>query len=244
MVPAAGRPGEVTAAHPHLRVERSPRGYRCLLLDRPARHNAVGPDLARALRDAFAAEPADVVLLASADPRVFCSGADLALSDAERAEVSGLFYDCLEIMITRPGPVIAAVGGPAVAGGAQLVVAADLRVAGPAARFRWTGPPGLDLAVGAWVLPDLVGRGRATELAMTGRWVGAAEALATGLVNRVEDEPLPAAADLAADLAGRAPGSLARVKMITAAGGLLDRLHAESEANRAAWDRALGTGPP
>ena len=129
------------------------------------------------------------------------------------------------------------------AGGAQLATAADLRIAGPAARFRWIGPPGRDLAVGAWVLPDLVGRGRAAELAMTGRWVDAAEALALGLVNRVEPKPMPAAEELAAELAAGGAGSLARIKMITATGGLLDRLHAEQRANQEAWAHALATDP-
>jgi enoyl-CoA hydratase/carnithine racemase len=168
----------------------------------------------------------------------------MTISETERAEVSGLLYECLEIMITRPAPVIAAVGGPAVAGGAQLATAADLRIAGPAARFRWIGPPGRDLAVGAWVLPDLVGRGRAAELAMTGRWVDAAEALALGLVNRVEPEPLPSAEELAAELAAGGAGSLARIKMITATGGLLDRLHAERRANQEAWAQALAARRP
>src|SRR5260370_34641559 len=104
-------------------------------------------------------------------------------------------------MTPRPGPVMAAVGGPAVAGGAQLATAADLRIAGPAARFRWIGPPGRDLAVGAWVLPDLGGRGRASELAMTGRWLDAAEALALGLVHPVEAEPPRGAAGPAGALA-------------------------------------------
>jgi len=228
--------------HPCLRVEHSPHGFRRLLLACPQRHNPLDVNLARALRDAFAEDPGEPAVLGSTGSRVFCAGADLSISQAERAQVSALLYECLEIMITRPGPVVAAVGGPAVAGGAQLATAADLRIAGSAARFRWIGPPGLDLAVGAWVLPDLVGRGRAAELAMTGRWVGAAEALALGLVNRVEADPLRAAEELAVLAAGSA-GSVARVKMITAAGGLLDRLHAEQQANRAAWAQALGGGP-
>jgi enoyl-CoA hydratase len=228
--------------HPSLRAERSPDGVRRLLLASPQRHNPLTPGLARALLDAFAADPAEPVVLGSADPAMFCAGADMTIG-AERAEVSALVYECLEIMITRPGPVIAAVGGPAVAGGAQLAAAADLRIAGPAARFRWIGPPGLDLAVGAWVLPDLVGRGRAAELAMTGRWVDAAEALTLGLVNRVEPAPLPAAEQLATALAAGSAGSLARIKMIMAAGGLLNRLHAEQEANRAAWAEALAADP-
>jgi enoyl-CoA hydratase/carnithine racemase len=230
--------------HPGLRAERSPDGFRRLLLAAPRRHNPLTPGLARALCDAFAENPAEPVVLGSTDPAVFCAGADMTIGEAERAQVSALLYDCLEIMITRPGPVVAAVGGPAVAGGAQLAAAADLRIAGPAARFRWIGPPGRDLAVGAWVLPDLVGRGRAAELAMTGRWVDAAEALTLGLVNRVEPEPLAAAEQLAATLAAGSPGSLAGIKMImTADGGLRDRLRAEAEANRAAWAQALATDP-
>jgi enoyl-CoA hydratase/carnithine racemase len=231
------------AAHPHLLVDRGPHGIRRILLARPERHNALTVELARALRDAFAEVPEDPVVLGSADPRVFCSGADMTISDAARAEVSAQLYECLKTMITRPGPVLAAVGGPAVAGGAQLATAADLRIAGPAARFRWVGPPGRGLAVGAWILPELVGRGRALELAFTGRWVNAAEAHALGLVNRVEAEPLSAAVELAADLAAHDAGSLARVKQIAAANGLLGRLRAEHEANQAAWAAALAAGP-
>ena len=229
--------------HPRLRAERSQHGFRRLLLSCPERHNPLDAALARALRDAFAEDRGDVVVLGSTGQNVFCAGADMTISETERAEVSGLLYECLEIMITRPGPVIAAVAGPAVAGGAQLATAADLRVAGPAARFRWIGPPGRDLAVGAWVLPDLVGRGRAAELAMTGRWVDAREALGLGLVNQVKPEPLPVAEQLAADLAGRSAGSLARVKVIAATGGLLDRLHAERRANQEAWAKALAADP-
>ena len=229
--------------HPCLRSERSPGGFRRLLLACPERHNALNADLARALRDAFAENPAEPVVLGSTGAQVFCSGADLAVGEAERAEVSALLYECLEIMITRPGPVIAAVDGPAVAGGAQLATAADLRIAGLAARLRWIGPPGRGLAVGAWVLPDLVGRGRAAELAMTGRWLDATEALALGLVNQVTDEPLRAAGELAAELAAGSAGSMARIKMITATGGLLDRLHAERRANQEAWAKALAAPP-
>jgi len=225
--------------HPRLRAERSPRGFRRLLLTSPERHNPLDAALARALLDAFAEDRGELVVLGSTGRDVFCAGADMTIGEVERAEVSGLLYECLEVMITRPGPVIAAVGGPAVAGGAQLAMAADLRIAGPAARFRWIGPPGRDLAVGAWVLPDLIGRGRAAELAMTGRWVDAAEALKLGLVNRVEPEPLPVAEELAAELAAGGAGSLARIKMITATGGLLDRLHAEQRANQEAWAKAL-----
>jgi enoyl-CoA hydratase/carnithine racemase len=85
------------------------------------------------------------------------------------------------------------------------------------------------------VLTDLVGRGTAMELALTGRWVQASEALAMGLVNRVEDDPGQAAAGIAAELAAQDPEVSAKVKSVAAAGGLLDRLRAERQANRSAW---------
>jgi enoyl-CoA hydratase/carnithine racemase len=228
-------------APPHLRVEHTPAGYRRLLLSRPERRNALDLGLARALRDALEQDETAPVVLGSTDPRMFCAGADLNVPDADRATVSDLLYQCYEIVITRPGPVIAVVSGPAVGGGAQLAAAADLRIAGPTARLRWIGPAGHGLAVGAWVLTDLVGRGTAMELALTGRWVGAAEALAMGLVNRVEDDPGQVAAGIAADLAAQGSAASARVKNVTAAGGLLDRLRAERQANRAAWTQVIAS---
>ena len=242
----SGRPraAEPRAPHPRLRVERSPAGYRLLLLSRPRQHNALDEELASALRDAIAEDPSEPMVLGSTDPRAFCAGADLIIPDAERARVSDLFYECCEILITRPGPVVAAVSGPAVGGGAQLASAADVRIAGPAARLRWAGPPGMNLAVGAWILPDLVGRVRALDLIMTARWVDATEALSLGLVSEVVAEPLTAAAALAGDLAGRGPGPLAMAKGIMAAGGPLDRLRAEHQANRSAWAQVLATSPP
>ena len=126
---------------------------------------------------------------------------------------------------------------------ASPAAASDLRIVGPAARLRWTGPPGLDLAVGAWLLPDLVGRAAAMDLVLTGRWVEAAEALALGLVNRVCDDPEPVAAQIAADLAERGARAGAGVKSVMAAGGLLDRLRAERSANRSAWARVQSVPP-
>jgi enoyl-CoA hydratase/carnithine racemase len=225
--------------HPFIVAEPVPAGgYLSVRLSRPDRRNALDPAMTAALLDCLAAEPDRTVLLGSSEPGAFCAGADLSLPDAGRAAVADLLYRCCEIMITRPGPVLAVLSGPAVGGGALLAAASDLRIAGPAARLRWTGPPGAGLAVGAWVLPDLVGRGAALDLTLTGRWVGAAEALALGLVNRVEADPEPVAADLAATLAAADPAAAGRVKLITAAGGLLDRLRAERRANAAAWAAA------
>jgi enoyl-CoA hydratase/carnithine racemase len=228
-------------SHPHLLVEHDPAGYRWLRLARPQRRNALDVSLTAAIRDALAAEPSVPVLLGSADPGMFCAGADLTISDAERALVSDLIYDCCATIITRPGPVIAVLSGAAVGGGAQLAAASDLRIASPAARLRFTGPPGLNLTVGAWLLPDLVGRGPAMDLVLTGRWLEAAEALALGLVNRVSPEPDVLAGEIAADIARR--GVAAGIKAVMAAGGLLDRLQAERAANRLAWAQLTGPFP-
>jgi enoyl-CoA hydratase/carnithine racemase len=216
-------------AHPHLLVEHSPAGYTWLRLSRPKRRNALDADLARALRDELAADPARTMLLGSGENGVFCAGADLTVSAAERAVVSDLIYACCEIIITRPGPVIAVVTGAAVGGGALLAAAADLRIAAPAARLRWTGPPEVDLVVGAWLLPSLVWRGVAMDLVLTGRWVSSTEALALGLVSRLVEEPEPIAEEIAAELR---PGPAVKQVM---AGDLLQRLNAERQANRAAW---------
>ena len=218
--------------------EPGPAGYLRVRLARPDRRNALDAGMTRALLDVVRADPAVPVLLESTDPAAFCAGADLSVPDRERAEVSDLLYQCYEAMVTRPGPVIAVVEGPAVGGGAQLAGAADLRIAGPRGRFRWSGPPGRDLAVGAWLLPDLIGRGAALELTLTGRWVEAAEAQQLGLVNLVVDEPRKVAAKLARGLLSRGAGAAGNVKLIASAGGLLERLRAEREANRAAWGGA------
>ena len=74
-------------------------------------------------------------------------------------------------MLASPVIIIASIHGAAVGAGAQLAVASDLRIGSPPARFRFAGP-GHGLAVGAWGLPSLVGRGRAAEICLSMRWVG------------------------------------------------------------------------
>ena len=226
-------------SHPHVVVERSAAGHLRVLLARPDRRNALDAGMVQALLDAVSGEPSVPVVLGSTDPRVFCSGADLTLPAADAAAVSDLLYQCYEVLITRPGPVIAVIAGPAVGGGAQLAAAADLRVAGPLARLRWTGPPNLGLAVGGWVLPSLVGRGPAAELALTGRWIEAAEAHARGLVNWLDEEPARLADEVAESLLARGADQLERIKMIISSGDLLGRLHAERAANQAVWQQVL-----
>src|SRR5260370_24047692 len=137
-IPYFKRFGSAFMPHPQLLVEDHPAGYRWLRLDRPERRNALDPGLMAAVRDALAAEPGILAVLGSTDPQVFSAGADLTISDAERAVVSDLVYDCCQTIVTRPGPVIAVITGAAVGRGAPPAAAAGFRVARPGAR-----PPGV-----------------------------------------------------------------------------------------------------
>ena len=165
-----------------------------IVIDRPARRNAVDPATAQALRDAFDAFEADeeaaVAVLTGAGGH-FCAGFDLnALAEG------GVDHDPLGEGPMGPTrrllakPVLAAVEGYAVAGGMELALWCDMRIASESATFgifcrRW----GVPLIDGGTVrLPRIVGQGRALDLILTGRPVGAEEALAIGLANRVVPE--------------------------------------------------------
>jgi enoyl-CoA hydratase len=163
-----------------------------VILDRRAARNAVDPATAAALTAAFAAFDADdaarVGVFCGANG-TFCAGFDLEVAAApERApaKAEGLGpMGPTRMHLTKP--VIAAVSGYAVAGGLELALWCDLRVVEEDAIFgvfcrRW-GVPLLD--GGTVRLPRLIGHGRALDLILTGRPVGAAEALAMGLANRV-----------------------------------------------------------
>jgi enoyl-CoA hydratase len=219
--------------------DRPARDVLRLRLNRPDRLNAINTALVEALNAAFDRVDARAVVLGSSTPQAFCSGADLDLEDARRAEVSDLLYELYEKMVRLPVPIVVAIDGHAVGAGVQLAVAGDLRLAGPQAQLRVAGP-GHGLAVAAWGLPSLVGRGRALDLCLTMRTVGAEEALAMGLVDRVEEDPVAAAVDLASDLARLDPEAVGRVKrVVTEASGYLDALREERSGNRAAWSGSV-----
>ncbi len=216
-------------------TDRPEDGVLRLRLNRPDRLNAVDMPLVTALLEGFDAPQARAVVLDSTSPQAFCAGADLDIEDAERADVSDRLYELYEKMVTLPLPIVVAVEGHAVGAGVQLAVAGDVRVAGPGAKLRVAGP-GHGLAVGAWGLPSLVGRGRALDLCLTMRAVGAQEALSMGLVDRVEAEPGRVAIDLAARLAALDTAAVGRVKrLVSREGGLLGRLREERSGNRSAW---------
>ena len=222
-----------------LLTDRPAKDVLRLRLNRPDRRNAVNMPLVRALNAALDRLDARAVILGSSSPQAFCSGADLDLEDAERAEVSDLLYELYEKMVRLPIPIVVAIDGHAVGAGIQLAVAGDLRVAGPRAKLRVAGP-GHGLAVAAWGLPSLVGRGRALNLCLTMRVVGAEQALAMGLVDHLEEDPESAAVDLAAELARLDPAAVSRVKRVVAeASGCLAALREERSGNRAAWSGSV-----
>jgi enoyl-CoA hydratase len=181
-------------------------------IDRPECRNAIDIETARALYDAFKRfdrDPAaDVAVLTGADG-AFSSGADLkalAEGDIKPIDRNGDYAPLGPTRLKLGKPVIAAVEGPAVAGGMELALWCDLRIAARSAVFgvfnRRFGVPLVDL--GTIRLPRIVGHGRALELILTGRAVGAEEALRIGLVNEVTEdgEALARALELARTLCG------------------------------------------
>jgi enoyl-CoA hydratase/carnithine racemase len=153
--------------------------------------------------------------------------------------VSDLLYALYVTMLDSPAPIIATLDGPAVGGGAQLALACDIRIGGSRASLRFVGP-GHGLAVGAWGLPALVGRGRAVELCLSMRTVGADEALAIGLLDRVEPDPFEAALRLAGEIAMLDAAAVARVKSVArTASGVLAALEEERTGNRESWSGSV-----
>jgi enoyl-CoA hydratase len=192
-----------------VRAERS-GPVTTVFLNRPARRNAVDGPTAAALAAAFRAFEADpdaAVAVLHGEGGVFCSGADLTAIGTERG--NRVAPDGEGPMgptrLRLSKPVIAAVSGYAVAGGLELALWCDLRVADETAVFgvfcrRW----GVPLIDGGTVrLPRLIGTSRAMDMILTGRAVDAPEAAAIGLANRVvpAGQALAAAQELAAQLA-------------------------------------------
>ena len=174
-------------------------------IDRPERRNAIDGPTAAALLEAYegfvADDDARVMVLTGAGGDAFCAGADLKAIDTLRPDAPGGPLGFTRLL--SPKPAIAAVRGWAVAGGFELALWCDLRIAAPDARFgflerRW----GVPLVDGGTVrLPRVVGQGRALELILTGRVVEAEEAERIGLVNAVADDPVAHALALAEQLA-------------------------------------------
>lgn len=186
-----------------VRVSTAPNGITTIAINRQHRRNAVNPPTARKLRDAFLAfeeDSSQKVCIFHSIHGMFCAGADLhevaqrKPNDGEAGSLQSVHGRNLAPMgpsrMQIKKPVIAAVAGYAVAGGLELSLLADMRVVEEDAVFgvfcrRW----GVPLIDGGTVrLQAIVGLGRAMEMILTGRPVGAQEALSMGLANRVVEK--------------------------------------------------------
>jgi len=208
-------------SEPHsVLTSTTPSGITTITINRPDRRNAVDASTARKLYaafQAFEADPKQKICVFHGAAGTFCAGADLhALAKLDdQAELS---VNSIPSPVTRPNsqgpmgpsrmqlskPVICAIAGYAVAGGLELSLLADMRIAEEDAVFgvfcrRW----GVPLIDGGTVrLQAIVGLGRALDMILTGRPVDAKEALAMGLANRVvpKGQSLAAAVELAEQL--------------------------------------------
>src|SRR3954463_11754228 len=184
---------------PKIRYERAGAAA-VVTIDRPERRNAVDPETASLLLDGFrrfeADDEARVMVLTGAGPEAFCAGADLKAiaeagpdvpPDAIEAVTSRAEGPMGFTRLTPSKPTIAAISGWCLAGGLELALWCDLRIATETARLGFTerrfGVPLID--GGTQRLPLVVGMGRALEMILTGRVLDAAEALNWGLLNEV-----------------------------------------------------------
>ena len=197
-----------------IRVEHPASGITHLLLAAPERRNPIDHAVLDALEDALFGDAGAVVLSAVPGP-AFSAGGDLRLAPAELERVSDRIYALCRRLSESATVFVAAANGEAVGGGAHLYLAADLRVAGPALRFR-PALPDRGLAAGMWLLPSTVGRGRALDLLLTGRALDSAEALAWGIADRLADDATAAALELAQRVAAMPERHRARVKRAVA----------------------------
>lgn len=216
-----------------LLVQRDEQGIVTLTLNRVSRHNALGCDLVRMLRETLASiredRSARVVILTGAGERSFCAGADLKERAQMPPEEVGPFVSSLRTMMDEvaslPQPVIAGINGFALGGGCELALACDLRVMAEGATI---GLPETHLGIipgagGTQRLPRLLGPALAKELIFTGRRIKPEEAERLGLVNRVAaaGSLMEVCRELAAPILTAAPIALEQAKIAVDRG--LDR---------------------
>jgi enoyl-CoA hydratase len=199
-------------------------GAAIVTVDRPEAMNALDLEHLEALRDRLAELAADaearVVVLTGAGEKAFVAGADIKYMqglDVLGARRWGeLGHECGNLLETMPKPTVAALNGFALGGGCELALACDLRLASTNARL---GQPEINLGVlpgwgGSLRLARATSLGFAKELVLTGRQVGAEEALQRGLVNAVHEpaELREKTLELCRTLAAKSPLALAYAK--------------------------------
>ena len=196
-------------------------GVATVTFDRPDRLNALTLDVYADLRDLFVElEHRDdvAVVVVRGEGRGFCSGGDVGdiigrlLDGGDQRDVlefTRMTGAVVQRMRECPKPIIAALNGVAAGAGAVIALASDFRLLARSASFRFlfssVGLAGADMGC-AWLLPRIVGAGRATEILMLGDKVTADDALSYGLANRVVDNECPGRRDRGAGPpAGRRP---------------------------------------
>jgi len=201
---------------PHALIER--RGHVLIVtMNRPAARNALTAPMMALMRQAWDATDSDpgirVCVLTGAGG-AFCAGADLKAmtSDHPGSRLGDLDLSVIEPLLKGrrlTKPLIAAVEGPAIAGGTEILQACDIRVAGQSARFgiseaRWGLFP---LGGSAVRLPRQIPYTMAADLLLTGRHISAAEALSIGLIGHVvpDGQALSKALEIAAWIAANGP---------------------------------------
>ncbi|HVM79314.1 MAG TPA: enoyl-CoA hydratase-related protein [Stellaceae bacterium] len=212
-------------AYATIRTERPSPHILQVTLNRPEVANSFNTQMGRDLLDLWTrliAEPGDVrcAVLTGAGGRVFCAGGDLkernGMTDAQWVAQHEIFERQYWALLDCPMPVIAAVNGPAFAGGLELMLACDFAYAVKTARFALTEVtlgimPG---AGGTQMLPRAVGERRAKEIILTGKPFSAEDALAWGIVNKLceAEALLPEALATAERIASNAPLSVRQAK--------------------------------
>jgi enoyl-CoA hydratase/carnithine racemase len=239
------------------RYEMNPAtGVATITLNRPDRLNALTFEVYAELRDAFAAldtEPGVRAVVITGAGRAFCSGGDVediigALFARDRRGLRDFTRMTCDVVLNIRRcrrPVIAALNGTVAGAGAVIATACDLRIAAESAKiaylFTRVGLSGADMGV-AWLLPRIVGLGRATELLLTGDFIDAETALRIGLYQRVvpQDRVLAEATALAERLAKGPAEALGVTKQALdeeAALGFGEALAYEAEAQAALMER-------
>jgi enoyl-CoA hydratase/3-hydroxyacyl-CoA dehydrogenase len=209
-------------------------------LDRPPA-NSIAPEVVEALERVWDAITKDgqtrAVVFASANPMLFCAGADIkaftTMDASGGQELLDRMHGLLRRMETSSVVTIAAVNALALGGGNELAMACDVRIAAESATF---GQPEINLGIipgfgGTQRLPRLIGAARALELNLIGDPIDAAEAYELGLAHRVvpDHELLDAALAWARRLSEQAPLAIEQIKRVSAAGDLDRGIEAEKQ---------------
>jgi enoyl-CoA hydratase len=199
-------------------------GTAVVTINRPKALNALNEQTLRELQRAFDSlsenEAVQVIIITGAGEKAFVAGADIAamqpLTALQAREFAKLGHELMRTIEAGTKPVIAAVNGFALGGGCELALSCDIRLASDNARF---GQPEVNLGVipgfgGTQRLARLIGKGLAMEMILTGDMVKAAEALRTGLANKVvaQAELLDTAKEMAAKISSKGPLSVKLAK--------------------------------